>query len=235
MWCGLAVPLSPIVTFGLVDEVLEIASCPVELPITVGLNVRVRLIACPGLSFAGRLTDEEEKPAPETEIELMVTAAVPLDVRVTVCVVELFTTIAPNAIELALTLRAGVAAFSWRTTDFDVLPVEAISVADCAVVTAATLAVNVAELAVPGTVIELGMLTELLLLLRATDNPPDGAEPESVTVQVSESEPVTEVLPQERAFTLGAAVVPVPLRLTVAGEALLAMLSWPVNELAVVG
>lgn len=37
-------PLSPIVIFGFVDEVLEIASCPVELPTTLGLNVRVRLI-----------------------------------------------------------------------------------------------------------------------------------------------------------------------------------------------
>ena len=117
----------------------------------------------------------------------------------------------------------------------DVLPADAVRVADCAVVTAAMLAAKVAEVAVAGTVIELGMLTELLLLLSATDNPPEGAEPESVTVHESERIPVTEVLLHERAFTLGAAVVPVPLRLTVAGEALLAMLSWPVTELAVVG
>jgi hypothetical protein len=43
---------------------------------------------------------------------LMVSAAVPLEVRVTVCVVELFTTTAPNEILLAFTLNAGVAAFS---------------------------------------------------------------------------------------------------------------------------
>lgn len=187
------------------------------------------------MSFAGRLTDEEEKPAPDTETELIVTAAVPLEVRVTVCVVELLTTTAPNEMELALMLSAGVAAFSWRTTDFDELPAVAVSVADCAVVTAATLAAKVAEVAVAGTVIELGMLTELLLLLRATVKPPEGAEPERVTVQESEREPVTEVLLHDRAFTLGVAVVPVPLRFTVTGDALLAMLSWPVTELAVVG
>jgi len=50
----------------------------------VGLNVNVRLSVCPGLSFAGRLTDDVENPVPVTEIELTVTAAVPLDVRVTV-------------------------------------------------------------------------------------------------------------------------------------------------------
>jgi len=43
MWCVLAVPLSPIVTFGFVAELLEIASCPVELPTMLGLNVSVRL------------------------------------------------------------------------------------------------------------------------------------------------------------------------------------------------
>jgi len=164
-----------------------------------------------------------------------VTAAVPLEVRVTVCVVELFTTTAPNEMELALILSAGVAAFSWRTTDLDELPGEAVRVADCAIVTAATLAAKVAEVAVAGTVTELGMLTELLLLLRATDNPPEGAEPESVTVQESDKAPVTDVLLHDRALTLGVAVVPVPLRLTVTGDALLAMLSWPVTELAVVG
>ena len=73
------------------------------------------------------------------------------------------------------------------------------------------------------------------MLVSATGNPPDGAEPDSVTVQESESEPVTDGLLHESPLTVGATVVPVPLRLTVAGDALLTMLSWPVTELAVVG
>ena len=87
-WCGFPVPLSPIVIFGFVDEVLEITSWPDALPTAVGSKVSVRVSDWPGLSFAGRLTAEAVNPAPVTEMELTVTAAVPLDVRVTVCVVE---------------------------------------------------------------------------------------------------------------------------------------------------
>jgi hypothetical protein len=64
------------------------------------------------LSFAGRLTEDEENPEPVTEIEFTVTAAVPLEVSVKVCVVELFTTTEPKEMLLALTVSAGVAAFS---------------------------------------------------------------------------------------------------------------------------
>jgi hypothetical protein len=82
------------------------------VPTVVGLKVSVRLSAWPGLSFAGRLTDDVENPVPDTEIVLIVSAAVPVEVRVTVWVVELFTTTAPNEILFAFTLSAGVAAFS---------------------------------------------------------------------------------------------------------------------------
>jgi len=44
-----------------------------------------------------------------------------------------------------------------------------------------------------------------------------------------------EVLLQLTALTVGATVVPVPLRPTVAVGALLEIVSWPVVELAVVG
>jgi len=72
----------------LVDEVLEIDSWPDALPTTVGLNVSVTLSVWPGLSLAGRVTADAEKPLPLTLMELTVTAAVPVDVRVMVCVVE---------------------------------------------------------------------------------------------------------------------------------------------------
>jgi len=64
------------------------------------------------LSFAGRLTEDNENPVPVMETELIVTAAVPVEVSVTVCVVELFTTTAPNETVLALSVSAGVAAFN---------------------------------------------------------------------------------------------------------------------------
>jgi hypothetical protein len=117
----------------------------------------------------------------------------------------------------------------------DVLPVVAVRVTDCAVVTAATVAAKLAELAVAGTVIEAGTVTEALLLARATLTPPVGAEPESVTVHESVREPVMDALLHVRPLTVGARADPVPLKLTVAVGAVLAIASWPVTELAVVG
>jgi len=124
---------------------------------------------------------------------------------------------------LAFTVRAGVPAFSCSRTDFDVLPLVAVSVAEAAVVTAATFAVNVAEVAVAGTVTDPGTVTEPLLLARAMLTPPVGAEPERVTVQESDSEPVIDVLPHVRALNVGTVVEPVPLKVTVAVVALLAI------------
>lgn len=132
-------------------------------------------------------------------------------------------------------VRAGVAAFNCRETLFEVLPELALTVADCAVVTDATVAVNDALLAVAGTVTEPGTVTELLLLARVTVTPPVGAEPERLTVHVSESVPVIDVDPQETALTVGATAVPVPLTLTDALGALLEIVNCPVVEVAVVG
>ena len=106
------VPLRGTVTVGFVDAVLLMVSLPVTEPTAVGSNVSVRVTVCPGLRVAGRLTAEAEKPVPVTAMELTVTAAVPLEVRVTVCVVELFTTIPPNAMLVAFTVSAGVPAFN---------------------------------------------------------------------------------------------------------------------------
>jgi len=116
-----------------------------------------------------------------------------------------------------------------------VLPVVAVSVADCAVVTEATLAVNTAVVAVAGTVIEPGTVTELLLLASPTATPPLGAVPDKVTVQESARVPVMEVLEQESPLTVGTEELPAPLRLTVAVEAVLEIVNCPVTELAVVG
>jgi hypothetical protein len=135
----------------------------------------------------------------------------------------------------AFTLRAAVAAFNCSATDLEVLPLVAVKDVVVAVVTAATLAVKVAEVAVVGTVRELGTVTEPLLLVRATLKPPEGADPESVTVHESASAPVMDVLPHVIALTVGATVEPVPLKVTVAAGALLEMASWLETEPAVCG
>lgn len=119
--------------------------------------------------------------------------------------------------------------------DLDVLPLEAVREAEVAVVTAATFAVKVAEVAVAGMVREPGTVTEPLLLARATLRPPEGADPESVTVHESDSAPVMDVLPHANALTVGAVVEPVPLKLTVADGALLETASCPETEPAAFG
>ena len=174
---------------------------------------------------------------PATEIDEIVTGPVPEEVSVTVCVAVLFTSTPPNETLVALSVSAGVAAFSCSEieTACEELPVVAVSITDCALLAEATFAVKAALVAVAGTITEPGTVTALLLLARLTLTPPVGAEPDKLTVQVSASDPVMDVLPQETALKVGVAVVPVPLRLTVAVGALLEMVSCPVVEFAVVG
>lgn len=228
-------PLSAMINVGFVEELLLIVSWPLIEPVVVGSNVSVTLVVCPAFRVRGKATGVTEKPVPVTVMDVTVTADVPLEVRVTVWVVGVFTSTLPNGMLVALTLSAVVAAFSCSITDFEVLPVIAVRVADCAVVTEAALAVKVALVAVAGTVTEPGTVTELLLLVRATVTPPLGAEPDKVTVQESARDPVMDALVQENPLTVGVTGVPVPLRLIVAAGALLEIVSCPVTELAVVG
>jgi hypothetical protein len=231
----LPVPLRTTAIVGFVDELLPIVSCPVTEPVDDGLNVRVTVIVFPGLRVAGRLVGDAEKPLPLTVIELTVTEAVPVEVRVTVWVVGLFNTTPPNAMLVAFTDSAGVPAFNWSETVRDVLPVVAVSVADCALLTEATFAVNAALAAVAGTRIEPGTVTAALLLDSATVKPPVGAEPDRLTEQESVSVPVIETVLQLTALTVGVPVAPVALRLTADAGALLDTVNCPLTEPAVVG
>lgn len=233
--CGAPEPLSPTVAVGFVDELLLTVSCPVADPTAVGSKVRVTDIVWPGFSVAGRLVGEAEKPLPVTVTEFTVTGPVPLDVNVTVCVVGLFTTTLPNETVVAFRLNAGEAAFSCSETVFEVLPVVAVIVADCALLTEATFAVNDALVAVAGTVTEPGSVTEPLLLASPTLTPPVGADPDKLTEHESASEPVIDVLLQETELTVGVTAVPVPLRFTVAVGASLEIDNCPDTEFAVVG
>jgi hypothetical protein len=56
----------------------------------------------------GKLDPDTENPLPVTDAEFTVTAAVPLDVKVTVCTAVVFTVAAPNEMLVALTVRVGV-------------------------------------------------------------------------------------------------------------------------------
>jgi len=101
--------------------------------------------------------------------------------------------------------------------------------------TEATFAVNVALVEAAGMVTEAGTATAELLAERPTANPPVGADPDKLTVQESACDPVIDVFLHDIAPTVGATVVPVPLRLTGGAGTLLEIVSCPVTELAEVG
>jgi hypothetical protein len=156
----------------------------------------VRFTACPGLNVTGNVAPEAEKPVPVTAAEFTVTAAPPVDDRVTVCVVGVLSAVLPNETLVALMLRTGAAVFNWSAKLIDTVPVVAVSDAVCAVLTDDTVALNPALVAEAGTVTEAGTETALLLLARPTATPPVGAEPVRVTVHASVPAPVIEALLQ---------------------------------------
>jgi hypothetical protein len=86
-----------------------------------------------------------------------------------------------------------------------------------------------------GIVTEGGTVTTELLAESPTVNPPVGAEPERLTVHGFAIDPVIDVELQVTRLTVGATLMPVPLRVTAWVGALLEIVSCPVVELAVVG
>src|SRR5579863_1786205 len=197
------------------------ASWPAKDPAVVGSNCTSRVSDCPGLSVTGSEAPETEKFAPLTAAELTVTEAVPVELNVIGCATGVFTTAVPNPIDVAFSVRAAEAALSCSERVLEVLPPVAVRITDCAALTAAVFAVNVAFVAVAGTITEPGTVTELLLLARLTFTPPVGAAPDRLTVHGSASDPVMEVLLQETALTVGITAMPAPLMRTVAVGALL--------------
>ena len=165
----------------------------------------------------------------------MVTAAVPVEDSVTVCVVAEFTFTLPKAIFDVLTPSVGIAALSWSAKVWETLPAVAVSVTDTALPTDETLAEKLALVAPEATVTEVGTVTAALLLVRLTANPPVDAAEFSDTVHVSVPAPVMEELVQEIAVSTG---VPVPLKVTTDEdpvEELLARVNCPDAAPALVG
>jgi len=166
---------------------------------------------------------------------LIVSAAVPLEVIVTGRVEAVFRfTLAKDRL-LALKVIEGTAAFSCNAKLVEALPALAVSVAVWAVLTAETVAENAALVAPAAIVTAAGTDTAELLEERLTVNPPSGAAPFRLTVQLSVPEPVIEELEQESELSVA---MPVPLRAMVAvppDEALLEMFSDPDAAPALVG
>jgi hypothetical protein len=87
------------------------------------------LAVWPGFKVAGNVAPETEKPVPVSVAPLMVTGAVPVEVKVKDCAVGVLTTMLPNAKVVAPALSVGIAAFSCTEKVFDTLPALAVMVA----------------------------------------------------------------------------------------------------------
>lgn len=188
---------------GLFEALLLMLTVPLAGPAVAGSKPIVNTADCPGFRVIGELIPDSENPGPLAVAPLRMSCAVPESVIVTVFVVELFSTSFPNATLVELRLSAGVAAFNCSEQVAELLFAVAVSVAVCVVLTADAVAVNPALDAPDPTVTEAGTVTAELLLVRLTVNALEVAA-DSVTVQASVADPVTDALLQERALTVAA-------------------------------
>jgi hypothetical protein len=127
---------------------------------------------------------------------LIVTGALPVDVKITEYVTAVFAITSPNDMLAVFMLNVDIAAFNSRTKLSEALAALAISVTACVDPTGDTVAVNSALVAFAGTVTVAGTETAALLLDRLTLIPFFGAVALSVTVQASVPDPVMDSLRQ---------------------------------------
>lgn len=179
---GVPIPLRATMAEGLVEEVLLMVSWPVAAPLRPGLNWTVSVEVCPGLRLMGNALPERENPAPVTLAEFRVTATVPVEERISDCVLDELTVTPPKLMLEAFTDSVGTAAFNCSATFLEAPPAVAVSVAVCDVVTAEMVAKKTLEVTPLGTVTEAGTPTALLLLDRLTVIPALGAAAVSVAV-----------------------------------------------------
>jgi hypothetical protein len=105
---AVTVPLRLITVDGLVEELLVRVSCPVAAPMAAGSKLTISVAVCPWLRVSGKLIPDMLKPAPVGVPALMVSGAVPEEVRVTDCgAAAVFTVTLPKARLPVLRLRAG--------------------------------------------------------------------------------------------------------------------------------
>jgi hypothetical protein len=110
------------------DELLVKVNEPVSVPAAVGSNSTVSVAVEFGLRVSGNVAPEKVKPDPVTVASLMITATVPVEDKVSVCVVAVFTLTLPKPMLPALTLSVGTPDPSCRAKIFDTLLALAVSV-----------------------------------------------------------------------------------------------------------
>lgn len=163
----------------------------------------------------GKVPPERLNPVPDIAAADTVTAELPVEESVSVCVAGLPTATFPKSTLLALSVSVGPATFSWRVKLSVTPPALAVNTADCSEFTGEADAVKIALLAPAGTVTVPGTLTNELLLARFTAKPPlaDAAFSaiEQLTVPELETDPAEQLSPLSSG-------TPVPLRLIAAED-----------------
>lgn len=91
-------------------ELLLMVTWPETAPAVVGSNCICSVALCVGFSVSGKLPPRVVKPAPVIATALMVTGEVPVDERVTVRIVGVFTATLPKLRAAVLIVNSGFAA-----------------------------------------------------------------------------------------------------------------------------
>jgi hypothetical protein len=196
------------------DELLMMVKTPVKV-LTLGeLNCNVNVAVCPGLRVAGTVPPETLKDDPVTGTLVIITGAVPVELRVRVWFALCPVWTSPKFTLLELTLNVGVASVGETAGDIckakvlDALPALALSVAVCVVETEATEAMKPALVAFAATITDVGTVTDAILLDRCTANPPAGAAAVRPTVQASDPAPVIAALLHDTVLRVDPCVSP---------------------------
>jgi hypothetical protein len=165
----------------------------------------------PGFNVIGNVPDARVNPVPVTVAPLMVKAAVPVELRMTVFVAGVFTVALPKARLVILVLSVDTGTVNARAKVSVTLPAVAVRIAVCAVETGVTFTVNWALLVPVCTSAAGPVVTAGLLLDRTTLKPGASAGPLSVSVQRSVPVPPIDALAQVKSISCGP---PLPLSAT---------------------
>jgi hypothetical protein len=105
---GTAAPLRATVVELPVEELLAIVNFPVSEPVAVGANCRLNVAVWPAFRVNGNVAPVTVNPVPEAVAELTVTAAEPVDDKVSDCVACVPTATLPKAMLVELMESVGV-------------------------------------------------------------------------------------------------------------------------------
>jgi hypothetical protein len=180
---------------------------PVAGPEIVGSNCTANVTAKPGLNVTGNVAPDIVKPAPLSVAEVMMTGAVPVELKISGCVEGVLIVALPNEMLLALVVNVGVDALSCSAKLLETPAPLAVIVAACGEETDDTFAVNAAVVKLAGKRIVAGTITAALLLAKLRLRPPLGAARVSVAKQAEVPAPVRDAPLHDNALNEAGGVV----------------------------